>query len=239
MPQSEGRCKALWYTENASLQLPKLSQSLMSWNQRPYLEANHYLSGASRGPHAVLQCHNAARSCVTPCARHIQIPPSPCIPMSWQPSSSICHPPHAILHPNICTRTLSSSACMCARVQACIMAPPLLHRRSTLLYPPLTPSVSFWHTSHIHVIQHAPHFEMCTVSAPTCTPTEFSLLSVEYCEIHCAVMLHSTSYHCLPRSNCKFHFNSMHPNMLAYLLSPVIQNHHSISAHHSLCLCSI
>ena len=49
-------------------------------------------------------------------------------------------------------------------------------------------------------------------------------------------MLHSASSHCLPRSNCKFHFNSSCPDMPAYLLSPVSQNHHSISACHSLCL---
>ena len=54
-------------------------------------------------------------------------------------------------------------------------------------------------------------------------------------EIHCAVMSHSTSYHCLPRSNCKFHFNSMHPDTLAYLLSLISQNHLSISACRSPC----
>ena len=57
--------------------------------------------------------------------------------------------------------------------------------------------------------------------------------------IHCAVMLHSASYHCPPRSNCKFHFNSTHPDMLAYLPWPVSQNHHSISACHSPCFRSI
>ena len=58
-------------------------------------------------------------------------------------------------------------------------------------------------------------------------------------EIHCAVMSCSTSYHWLLRSNCKFHFNSMRPNTLAYLPSPISQNHLSISARCSPCLCSI
>ena len=53
--------------------------------------------------------------------------------------------------------------------------------------------------------------------------------------IHCAVMSHSVSYHCLPISNCKFHFNSTCPNTLAYLPSPISQNLLSTSAHCSLC----
>ena len=58
-------------------------------------------------------------------------------------------------------------------------------------------------------------------------------------EIHCAVMSCSTNYCCPPRSNCKFHFNSMHPDMLAYLPSPISQNHLSTSARCSPCLCII
>ena len=85
--------------------------------------------------------------------------------------------------------------------------------------------------------QHCDMCHVCTCMRPNWVlPTVCQILRDE---IHCAVMSHSMSYRCPPRSNCKFHFNSMCPNMLAYLLSPISQNHLSISACCSPCLCSI
>ena len=113
--------------------------------------------------------------------------PSPHVPASRQPSSCICHPPHAThasqhpypccCHPPLCIHMPQHATLHVSQ------HPSLLHWCSTLPYPPLTPLVSFWHTSHVHVIRHVPHFEMRTMSAPMCAPTEFSPLFIKYCRM--------------------------------------------------------
>ena len=175
---------------------------------------------------------------VTPCTRHIQISPSPCIPASWQPFSCVCHQPyttHVSRHLYPCHHRSPLYDHVSRRMTLHASQHPLLPcQHSTLPYPPLTPLVLFWHTSC------ATLWNMCHVCTHMCPnwviPTVHWIL---WDEIHCVVMSCSMSYCCLPRSNCKFHFNSTCPNTLAYLLSPISQNHLSISARHSTCLCSI
>ena len=171
-----------------------------------------------------------SQSTLLPCARHIWIPPSPCIPVSQQSSSCICHLPqtiHASWHS-----------------YPCILAGDTPH----IMVPMLNTSIPAAHPSSI-VLTHVMH---------SCDPTHAMLWDVcHFCthvlpnwvlpavhrilldEIHCVVMSHFVSYCCPPRSNCKFYFNSTCPNMLAYLPSPVSQNYRGISARCSLRLCSI
>ena len=183
------------------------------------------------------------RISVTPCARHIRIPPSPHIPTFWQPC--VCHPPHAIhasqhsylrviviclhvsTHPGMRHSTCHGTATPVLMLDTSI---PAAHPSSIILTHIMhsrDPTCSTLWDVH-HVCTHVCHNWVL--------PTVRQILRDE---IHCVVMSHSASYCCLLRSNCKFHFNSTCPDMLAYLLSPISQNHHSISAHRNPFLCSI
>ena len=142
--------------------------------------------GTCRCRHGVCQitwmcdmCQDDTGGVVTPCAKHIWIPPSP----------HVSHIPTTLLP---CLSPTPRYSCILTFVPMCchhppscitlhIMVPLLPHWHSTLPYPPLTPLVSSWHMSCIHVIWHMPRFEMRTVSAPACAPPEFSLLFVKYC----------------------------------------------------------
>ena len=163
---------------------------------------------------------------------HLHVFPCPNNP---PPASVTC--PMLLTHPNIHTHMLSLSTFTCPHIT--VPAAPMLVLDTSV--PTIHPSsIVLMHVTHSHDLTCAMLWDACHVC--TCVHPNWVLPTVCQIlqdEIHCAVMLCSMSYCCLPRSNCRFHFNSMHSDMLAYLLSPVSQKHHSISARHSPCLCSI
>ena len=158
----------------------------------------------------------------TPCARHVQTSSSP----QWLPHPNIC-PPHllsAFTCPCIswCVTSMCHSAhCSCASAWHFCICHSLLQS---------------WYDSH-HMFTWPDTCHVCTcICANWVLPAVCPILQVE---IHCVVMSHPARYCCLPKSICDSYFNSMCPDMLAYLLSPISQNYHSTSAHHSPCPCSI
>ena len=151
------------------------------------------------------------------------------------PASVTC--PTLLMHPDICTHV--TMVCLYASTHHGTRCSHTSAWHSHTRRSPLW-SRSDSHHAFTWSNTHATLWDACHVC--TCMRPNRVLPAVCWIlrdEIHCVVMSHSTSYCCPTRSNCKFHFNSTHPNMLAYLLSPISQNHLSISACCSLCLCSI
>ena len=158
-------------------------------------------------------------------------------PASRQPSSHVCHPlhaTHASQHSYLCIIVV------CLHTSTCPHARYSVHHDTAAPTLMLDTSIPAAHPSGI-VLTHITRSHDLTCIAlclHPCAPN-WVLPAVHWIlwdEIHCVVMSCSASSRCPPRSNCKFHFNSLHPNMPAYLPSPISQNHYSISAHRSPCL---
>ena len=130
--------------------------------------------------------------CVTPCTRHVCTHSSLCISTSPHPFSHVCHPLHAT---------------------------PAFQNLSPTSVVHLHMSMHSWHatsmhhgahhscisTQHFHIccsflqsqydLHHAPHVEMCAMSAPAYAPTEFSLPFVKYHGLKFIVQ-----YCCIPQA---------------------------------------
>ena len=169
--------------------------------------------------------------CVTPRARHVRTSPSPRIPASWH-FSHVCHPLHvtpasqhsppASTHSQHATSTHHGARCSHAGAQH-------FHICHSLLWSCYDSCHAFMWPNMCHTLRH-----MLCLSVCTCVHTNWvlpAICPILQVEIHCAVMSHPASYRCLPRSNCNFYFNSMHPDTLAYLPSPISQYYYSTSAH--------
>ena len=115
------------------------------------------------------------RITVTPCARHVWTSTSPWIPTSRQPFSSVCHP-------------------LCVTPTSWHLSPASTAHFSSLVMTHIT----CWHD---------PTCATCWDACCVCTHICINWVLPAVCgilqdEIHCAVMLHSTSYCCPLKSNC-------------------------------------